>query len=131
MRSRTFSKQLHHENIAAAIREAESKTSGQIRVLISPKHVDNPVATAQKEFVRLGLDKSAERNSVLILVAPRARKFAVVGDEAVHVKCGDEFWRQLAEAMTGYFRKGEFSEGIAHGIQKAGDLLAQYFPRNS
>jgi uncharacterized membrane protein len=129
MRSRTFSKQLHHENIAAAIREAESQTSGQIRVLVSPKHVDDPVAAAQKEFVRLGLDKSPDRNSVLIFVAPRARKFAVIGDAAVHAQCGDEFWRQLADAMSGYFRKGEFSEGIAHGIQKAGALLARHFPR--
>jgi len=129
MHPRSLSKQLHHENIAAVIRDAESKTSGAIRVLISPKHVDEPVAAAQKEFLRLGLDKSAERNGVLIFVAPRARKFAVIGDEAVHARCGDEFWRQLAEAMSGYFRNGEFSAGIAHGIQKASELLAQHFPR--
>jgi uncharacterized membrane protein len=131
MHSRTFSKQLHHENIAAAIRDAEKSTSGEIRVLISPKRVDDPVAAAQKEFNRLGLDKSAERNDVLIFVAPRARKFAVIGDEAVHARCGDAFWQQLAEAMTGYFRNGEFSDGIAHGIQKAGELLAQHFPKKS
>ena len=131
MHPRTFSKQLHHENIAAAIREAESKTSGAIHVLISPKHTEDPVAAAQKEFLRLGLDKSADRNGVLIFVAPRARKFAVIGDAAVHAQCGDEFWRQLAEAMAGYFRNGDFSAGIAHGVQKAGELLAEHFPRKS
>ena len=131
MHPRTFSKQLHHENIVAAIREVEQKTSGEIRVLVSPKHVDDPVAAAQKEFLRLGMDKSAARNGVLIFVAPRARKFAVIGDEAVHAKCGDEFWRQLAEAMSGYFRNGEFSAGIAHGVQKAGELLAEHFPKKS
>ena len=131
MGSRTFSKQLHHENIATAIREAEGKSSGVIRVLISPKHVEDPVVAAQKEFIRLGLDKSPDRNGVLIMVAPRARKFAVIGDEAVHAKCGDEFWRQLAEAMSGYFRNGEFSAGIAHGVQKAGELLAEHFPKKS
>jgi uncharacterized membrane protein len=131
MHPKTFSRQLHHENIAAAIRDAESKTSGVIRVLISPKHVDDPVAAAQKEFLRLGLDKSADRNGVLIFVAPRARKFAVIGDEAVHAQCGDPFWQQLAGSMTGYFRNGEFSDGIAHGIQKAGELLAQHFPKKS
>jgi hypothetical protein len=31
--------------------------------------------------------------------------------------------------MSGYFRKGEFTPGIIHGAQKAGDLLTEHFPR--
>jgi len=31
--------------------------------------------------------------------------------------------------MSGYFRKSEFTPGIVHGIQKAGELLAEHFPR--
>jgi hypothetical protein len=30
--------------------------------------------------------------------------------------------------MTGYFRKSDFTPGIIHGIQKAGDSLAEHFP---
>jgi len=41
----------------------------------------------------------------------------------------DVFWRELADAMSGYFRKSEFTPGIVHGIQKAGELLAEHFPR--
>jgi hypothetical protein len=36
----------------------------------------------------------------------------------------------LAKAMTGYFRKSEFTEGIIHGVKKTGELLAGHFPRN-
>src|SRR5674476_1555592 len=118
MHPKTFAKHLHHDNVVAAIRDAEHKTSGEIRVSISPKHIDDPVAAAQVEFLRLGMNKSPERNGVLIFVAPRTHKFAVVGDEAVHAKCGDEFWRQLADAMTGYFRTSEFTPGIIHGVQR-------------
>ena len=121
--------QLLHDSLVTAIREAEQKTSGEIRVLISHKAVDDPVAAAQKEFLRLGMNKSPERNGVLIFVAPRTRKFAVIGDEGVHSKCGDEFWQELANAMTGYFRKSEFNEGILHGVKRAGELLAKHFPR--
>ena len=128
MHPRTFAKHLHHASIVAAIRDAEHKTSGEIRVSTSPKHIDDAVAAAQAEFLRQGMNKFPERNGVLIFVAPRARKFAVIGDEAVHAKCGDEFWRQLADAMTGYFRKSEFTPGIIHGVQKAGELLAEHFP---
>ena len=115
--------------MVGAIREAEQKTSGQIRVWISHKYMDDPVAAAQMEFVRLGMTRSPERNGVLIFVAPRSHQFAVIGDEAVHAKCGDEFWRKLVDAMSGYFRKSEFTPGIIHGVQKAGELLAEHFPR--
>ena len=30
--------------------------------------------------------------------------------------------------MTGHFRQGQFTEGIIHGIHKAGELLAKHFP---
>ena len=129
MKPRAFNKHLEHDRIVAAIRDTEHKTTGEIRVTVSPKHVEDAVAAAQIEFLRLGMDHSKERNGVLIFVAPRSHKFAVIGDEAVHAKCGDAFWRQLAEAMTGYFRKSEFTSGIVHGVQTAGELLAQHFPR--
>ena len=129
MHPKEFKKHLRHDTIVDAIRVAEQKTSGEIRVVVSPKHVEDPVAQAQKEFLRLGMDKSPHRNGVLIFVAPRAHKFAVIGDKAVHEKCGNVFWQKLAEAMTHYFRKSEFTEGITHGVQKAGELLAEHFPK--
>jgi uncharacterized membrane protein len=130
MHPKTFPKHLHHDGIVAAIHEAEHKTTGTIRVSISARHVDDAVAAAQAEFLRLGMNKSPERNGVLIFVAPRAQKFAVIGDEAVHAKCGNEFWRQLADTMSNYFRKSEFTPGLIHGVQKAGEILAEHFPRH-
>ena len=130
MHPKAFAKQLHHDGIVAAIHDAEHQTTGAIRVSISPKHVDDAVTAAQAEFLRLGMNQSPARNGVLIFVAPRAHKFAVIGDEAVHAKCGDEFWRRLADAMAGYFRRSEFTPGIIHGVQKAGELLAEHFPRH-
>jgi uncharacterized membrane protein len=124
-----FIQQLPHDALVATIREAEEQTSGQIRVLISPKSVADPVAAAQNEFARLNLARSPERNGVLIFVVPRSRKFAVIGDAGVHAKCGEVFWQELAQAMMEYFRKSEFAEGLAHGIRKAGSLLAEHFPR--
>ena len=131
MHPKKFINQLPHDTLVAAIRDAEKNTSGQIRVLISHKSVANPVSAAQKEFARLGMAKSPERNGVLIFVTPRSRKFAVIGDAGVHAKCGDDFWQELAQAMTGYFRKSEFTEGITHGVRKAGELLAEHFPHPS
>jgi uncharacterized membrane protein len=129
MRARNFLTQLRHDDIVAAIRDAERRTSGEIRVFISRKVVEEPVAAAQAAFLRLGMQKTRERNAVLIFLAPRTHKFAVIGDAGVHQKCGDVFWQEMAKAMTDHFRKSEFTQGILHGIEKAGKLLAEHFPR--
>jgi uncharacterized membrane protein len=75
------------------------------------------------------MHQTKHRNAVLIFVAPRSRTFAAIGDEAVHARCGDDFWRELADAMTAYFKRGDFTEGLVHGISRAGELLAAHFPR--
>ncbi|HVS54199.1 MAG TPA: TPM domain-containing protein [Opitutaceae bacterium] len=119
-----------HDRIVAAIHAAELRTSGEIRVLVSRAVADEPVATAQKHFERLGMTRTRARNGVLIFVAPRSRTFAVVGDTGVHEKCGDAFWRELATAMERHFRAGDFTGGLVHGIECAGTLLAEHFPRS-
>jgi len=128
MNAQDFLKQLKHDDIVAAIHNAEQKTSGEIRVFISHKNVEDAVAAAQAQFDKLGMTKTRQRNGVLIFVAPKAQKFAVIGDEGVHNKCGEAFWRGLAAEMTGYFKQSDFSQGIIHGVRKAGELLAQHFP---
>ena len=87
MRTREFLSKLEHDRIMQAIREAESKSSGEIRVLIEHgKLPSDPFVAAQKKFHRLGMYKKRDRNAVLIFVAPRAHKFAVIGDNAIHEK---------------------------------------------
>ena len=125
MKAKDFVKQLRHDDIVAAIREAERKTSGEIRVFVSHKKIADPIEAAQAAFVKMGMTKTGERNGVLIFVAPKTHKFAVVGDERVHKRCGAEFWRVMAAEMSGSFKKAEFTQGIVHGVRKAGELLAQ------
>jgi uncharacterized membrane protein len=130
MKPRHFLKQLEHDRIVSAIADAEKNTSGQIRVLVSHRKIDDPVAAAGKEFQRLGLQRTPYRNAALIFVAPRSHRFAVIGDQAVHEKCGDAFWTELTAAMTGHFKQGQFTEGLLDGIARAGELLAAHFPRD-
>ena|SRR5438105_121589 len=131
MKVEEFLLQLKHEDIVAAIREAESKTSGEVRVFITRKTVEDPVAAAQEHFTKMGMEKTREHNGVLIFVAPLSRKFAMIGDAGVHTRCGEGFWKHVADEMAGHFRESEFSAGIIKGICKAGELLAQHFPRRA
>jgi uncharacterized membrane protein len=132
MRIKEFLSKLEHDRIVHAIRDAESKTSGQIRVFIQRGKVNvDPLIAAQKRFHRLGMQKTPDRNAVLIFVAPRAHKFAVVGDKAIHEKCGEELWKRIVEKMREHFRNENFSHAIVDAIRETGDALAAHFPRRS
>ncbi|HJX98700.1 MAG TPA: TPM domain-containing protein [Chthoniobacterales bacterium] len=132
MRTKEFLSKLEHDAIVQAIRDAEAKTSGEIRVFIQRGEVKgDPLHAAQKRFHRLGLHKNAHHNDVLIWVAPRAHKFAVVGDEAIHQKCGDALWQSLIEKMRKHFRDENFTHALVDAIHAIGDALAEHFPRGS
>jgi uncharacterized membrane protein len=132
MRTKEFLSKLEHDRIVGAIREAESRTSGEIRVFVQRGKLSvDPLTVAQKKFQRLGMHKTRERNAVLIFVAPRAHKFAIVGDEAIHEKCGEEFWQQIVDGMRNYFQNEKFSQAIVEAINEVGKALAAYFPRTS
>jgi uncharacterized membrane protein len=128
MRTKEFLSKLEHDRIVRAIREAEEKTSAEIRVYIQRGKLNgDALAPAQKRFRKLGMHKTRERNAVLIFVAPRAHKFAVIGDQAIHEKCGDELWRTIVDKMTDHFRNERFTDALVDAIKEIGDVLAAYF----
>ena len=129
MDAKSFLEQLVHDDIVAAIREAEAQTSGEIRVFISHRNVGDVVAAAHEQFSRLGMSGTRERNGILIYVAPLDRKFAVVGDAGIHARCGEEAWKTIAAGTEADFRQGRFTHGIALAVRQAGELLRQHFPR--
>ena len=132
MRTQTFLSQLDNDRIVRAIKEAEAKTSGEIRIYVQRGELEGDAFDyAQRRFRQLGMEQTRERNGVLIYVAPRARKFAVIGDEGVHQKCGDEFWQDLVEKMREHFIREEFTDALVEAIESAGQLLARYFPKSS
>jgi uncharacterized membrane protein len=129
MRTKEFLSKLEHDRIVDAIRAAESKTSGEIRVYIQRGKLSaDPLISAQKKFYRLRMDKTSERNAVLIFIAPRVRKFAVVGDKAIHEKCGEEFWQRVVNAMGAHFQNEKFSDAVVEGIEEVGKVLSAHFP---
>lgn len=130
MRTHKFIRELEHDRIVKAIKEAEARTSGEIRVFLQRGVFDEDVVVrAQKKFLQLGMQKTQKRNAVLILVAPRMQKFAVVGDEGVHQKCGEKFWQELVEKMRQHFLREEFTDALVEAIESVAQLLARHFPK--
>jgi uncharacterized membrane protein len=130
MKTSAFIDNLDHDRIAAAIVAAERATSGQIRVFVSHKAHEDALAAAHARFAKLGMEKTAARNAVLVYFSPRARKYAVVGDQGIHEKSdGDAFWKTVVDAtMTPLLREGRYTDAIVAGIEAIGRELTAHFP---
>jgi uncharacterized membrane protein len=117
------------DRIEAAIRSAERRTSGQIRVAVARFYFWGSVRrAADAAFARLRMNQTRRRNAVLLFVAPRLRRFAVVGDAGIHERVSDAFWTQISGILQTDFRGGDLTAGLLHAIDAVGDKLADHFP---
>ncbi|MER3445972.1 MAG: hypothetical protein C4291_03670 [Candidatus Dadabacteria bacterium] len=116
------------ERIVQAIKNAESKSSGEIRVHIEYRCPTEPLKRAREVFEKLGMANTKEKNGVLIYIAVGDRKLAVIGDSGIHNKVSPEFWHQVKEGIKGELARGQFCRGICLGIEIIGEKLNELFP---
>jgi uncharacterized membrane protein len=130
VKPRHFIQAIDRDRIVAAIRTAETRTSGRIRVFVSHNKTSNALRSARHSFEKLKMNQTALHNTVLIFIAPVSHQFAIVGDSAVNARCGEEFWRKVVEAMEPALKRGDFTSALLHGVEKLGSALAEHFPPN-
>jgi uncharacterized membrane protein len=118
---------LDGERIRRAIDSAEQGTTGRIGVRIVPGKTADALEEARKHFAGARLHEHEHRNGVVFFVAPKAKRFAVFGDKAIHERVGDAFWSKLVDDMSPYFAKGDFTEGLVLGIARVGEQLRLHF----
>ena len=128
MKLRHFLDQIEHDHIHRAIQAAEENTAGRIVVYIGHRRVADPLAEARRLFRKLGLESDREKAALLLFVAPKTRKFAVVGGKALHEKLGQAWWDHLAEMIAQDFREGRYTAGLLAAIEEAGRVLQAHFP---
>jgi uncharacterized membrane protein len=119
---------IDRERIQEAIRAAERRTSGEIRVSVSRFFWGDVRKVAGRAFARLGMTATKNRNGILLFIVPSRRRFAILGDEGIHAKVGPAFWEKVAAAISERFREGDFTGGVVHGIETVGEQLAVHFP---
>lgn len=119
-----------HAAIAQAIAEAESGTTGRIAVWEIPDASVDALERARREFTNIGLHRHAPRNAALIVVAPKARQYAVVGDRGLHERVGEQFWSDVVRESHQYFSDGDVFEGVRAAVRRIGSALHTHFPQN-
>lgn len=123
-----FLSEAESARINTAIKEAESKTSGEIKLVIARHCWSKIEAKAAKIFRELSLAKTKERNCVLILFIVTNHEFLIHGDQGIHDRVGQGFWDDIRDEMMNAFRHDEFGDGISRGISLIGEKLSEYFP---
>lgn len=117
--------------IVSAIKSAELRTSGEVRVYVESKceYVD-ALDRAIELFGSLKMYETAERNAVLVYVALKDRQLAIFGDEGIHSKVGTAFWNDEVKQMLSEFNKDHYAFGISKVVADIGEVLVKYFPYN-
>ena len=115
--------------IIESIHNAERMTSGEVRVFVESKcsYVD-AIDRAAELFFQLEMQKTDDRNAVLLYVAMKDRQLAVFGDEGIHKKVGNEYWNNEVHKMITNFNRENYAAGIVTVVKDIGDALTKYFP---
>jgi uncharacterized membrane protein len=131
MKVKHFFSGVDSDRIVRAIEKAEASSSGEIRVHVTRSDPEDVEDAARKRFAKMGMAVTRERNGVLFYIAPKAQKFHIVGDQAVHEKCGTDFWKATADEMSAAFRRGDFTGGLIAGVDRIGEVLKAHFPSSA
>ena len=114
--------------VVDAVRFAEKRTSGEIRIHIDGECTDNPMKRAEEVFGKLGMHRTELRNGVLIYLACNTKVFAIIGDKGINDLVPEHFWEDVIGIMGKEFRSGRFTEGLVQAVIKVGEKLQEYFP---
>src|SRR5687767_9606882 len=128
-KKKTFFTEAEKKQIAEAIGSCEQCTSGEIRVFVENRcsYMD-AIDRAVELFFRLGMDKTSQRNGVLVYIAMKDHQLAVYGDVGIHQKVGTEYWNNVVAEMIRDFNRDNYAEGISHCVEKIGKTLQKNFP---
>ena len=118
--------------IIEAIQNAERMTSGEVRVFVESKcsYMD-AIDRAAELFFQLEMQKTDDRNAVLLYVAMKDRQLAVFGDEGIHKRVGNEYWNNAVQKMISNFNRENYATGIAEVVKDIGAALTKNFPFNN
>lgn len=116
------------EEIVLAIRQAERKTSGEIRVHIEKTSKISHYNRSLEVFRLLKMFNTKQQNAVLIYVAVDDHKFVIYGDTGIDAVVADNFWDTTKNIMQNHFKQGNFKQGIIDGVLQVGKELKVHFP---
>lgn len=117
------------DRILQAVKAAEQKTSGEVRIYVENRcRFVDPLDRAAELFWGLKMDYTKDHNAVLVYLAVRDHQFAVFADQGIHEKVGNTFWNQEVAAMRKHFLQNHYADAIVQVVNDVGVALHTHFP---
>ena len=118
------------QTLVEAITAAELLTSGELRIHLEKSTGRKGAQVRAKSlFGALKMHKTAEKNGVLFYLAVEDKTLAIWAGEGINAKVPIDFWKEIVDLIISEFKQGHFSEGLIAGVEKAGNALGEFFPR--
>ena len=128
MAAREYLSDKDKADILVAISDAESQTSGEIRLHVETRCKGEVLDRAATVFETLSMHKTELRNGVLFDLATQDRQFAILGDGGINAAVPEGFWNDVKDTVIAGLAAGKAGEGLAAGIRLAGEQLSAHFP---
>ncbi len=114
--------------IVEAIRKAEKRTSGEIKVHIEEHCFIDLLDRSAEVFGKLKMHETKQRNGTLIYLAMEDHLFAIIGDIGINAVIPGDFWDSAKDVMEQNFKVGDIIKGLELGIEQVGEKLKEFFP---
>lgn len=121
--------------IAEAVRAAESRHAGEIRVAIEPAldlhhlwHGITPRRRAVELFSTLRVWDTEGNDGVLIYLLLADRAVEIVADRGIAARVAPHEWQAACDAMRALLRERQPLDAVLAGVAAIADLLAAHAP---
>ncbi|MFC0323022.1 TPM domain-containing protein [Gallibacterium melopsittaci] len=127
-----FKQPIDKARVERAIVQLELQTSAELRVYVEQKlpveHAVSGMQRATELFQQLEMEKTVQRNGVLIYLALHSKQCAIIGDQGIdhYVEAG--FWQQACDLIVTAAKQKQYTEGIVSAIALIGERLSLHFP---
>ena len=127
-KSKFFTVEQQHQMVEA-VQQAEKNTSGEVRIFVESKcEYMDAVDRARDIFFSLKMEKTNDRNAVLLYIAIDDRQLALFADEGIYQRLGKEYWDIEVKKMINSFTKDDYTGGVCLVVNEIGQALKAEFP---
>lgn len=83
---------------------------------------------ALRHFLESGVDRTRDRNGLLIFISLLERRIEIVADIGITDRVAPSSWEDVITELGVSLRRGDPGEALARAVTQCGDILADYFP---
>lgn len=101
-----------------------------LRYMVTPGRLMRKYAHhhAASQFLATNIHSTRGRTGILIFVSLLERYCEVVADTEIAAKVPQATWQAIVDEMLPLLRAGDVAEGLVHGVERCGTILADKFP---